>query len=87
MDGEPIRVLRLVLSDAELAAAILALGGSYGSFWHPRAWDFLTTELDRRQRGHERSTIRMPGGVFDTLPSPVQGMLRPNVTRELRLTA
>lgn len=87
MDGEPIRVLRLALSDAELAAAILALRGAHGSVWHPRAWDLLTREFGRRQSGHEPSAMRMPGGVFDTLPSPVQAMLRPNVTRELRLAA
>jgi hypothetical protein len=87
MGGRTIRVLRLVLSDDELASSIQVLGELAGAAWNPRAWGILTRELQRRRNGKSPQTVRMPGEVFDTLPPMIRRPLRQKIVAELRLAA
>jgi len=51
---------------------------------HRNAWETLMFEIERRQDGQPRREIEMMSGVFDTLPSAVQAMLRSHVSTEAR---
>lgn len=76
VENRRIRRLRFRLTDDELHAAIVLLGAFCPRVMHPRAWQTLTTELERRQAAQPPQDIEMMSGVFETLPSVVQARLR-----------
>jgi hypothetical protein len=87
MDSGRIRRLKLSLTNEDLDAAIDLLGAFYPSVLHPRAWAGLTTERERRRDGGPPQDIDMMSGVFQTLPSAVQGLLRHHVNAHGRRAA
>ena len=87
MESGRIRRLRLSLTDEHLDAAIDLLSAFYPSVLHPRGWACLTTELERRHDGEPPRDIEMMSGVFETLPSAVQNLLREHVRPDVRQAA
>lgn len=87
MESGRIRRLRLSLTNEHLDAAIDLLSGFYPSVLHPRGWASLTTELERRHDGEPPQDVEMMSGVFQTLPSAVQGLLREHVRADARHAA
>lgn len=87
MESGRIRRLRLSLTNEHLDAAIDLLSAFHPSVLHPRGWASLTTELERRHDGELPQDIEMMSGVFQTLPSAVQGLLREHVRADARRAA
>jgi hypothetical protein len=82
MDSGRIRRLRFTLSDVDLNGAIDVLS-DFGAAWlHRTAWEILMSEMERRQDGQLRRDVELMSGVFDTLPSVVQAMLRNHASAE-----
>jgi hypothetical protein len=79
MDSGRIRRLKLSLTNEDLDTAIELLGAFDPGVLHPRAWAGLMTERERRRDGAPPQDIDMMSGVFETLPSVVQGLLRHHV--------
>lgn len=84
MDSGRIRRLKLSLSNEDLDTAIELLGAFDPGVLHPRAWAGLMTERERRRDGAPPQDIDMMSGVFETLPSVVQGLLRHHVRADAR---
>ena len=78
MENGRIRRLRFSLTDEELHATIDLLGAFCPSVVHPRGWQSLITELQRRQAAQPPQDVEMMSGVFETLPSVVQARLLAN---------
>src|SRR5687768_16560805 len=84
MDSGRIRRLKLSLTTEDLDTAIDLLGAFYPYVLHPRAWASLMTERERRRDGAPPQDIDMMSGVFQTLPSAVQGLLRHHIHPDAR---
>lgn len=87
MDSGRIRRLKLSLTDDDLDVAIDLLSAFHPGVLHPRAWQSLTTELERRQDGRPPQDVEMMSGVFETLPWSVQGLLRHRIGARMRRAA
>jgi hypothetical protein len=78
-----IRRLTLTLSDADLNEAVVLLIPSFPTFFYRNAWETLVREVERRGGGEPPQDITMMSGVFDTLPTTVQELLRRHVRAEV----
>jgi hypothetical protein len=87
MDSGRIKRLRFTVSDENLERVIRALSGFYPSVLHPRAWASVMSEMEHRQAGRPPQAVVMMSGVFETLPSVVQALLRDHDGAEQRRAA
>jgi hypothetical protein len=79
--------LRFAVSDTNLNAAIDQLSGLPPDVLHRNAWDILCTEAERRDDGEPPHEIRMPSGIFDTVPDSIQRLLCDQARAETRQAA
>ena len=84
MDSGRVGRLRFNLSDHELNGVIDWLSDFGASWLHRNAWEVLMAEMERRQDGHPHREIELGSGVFDSLPSVIQVVLRDHVSTEPR---
>lgn len=82
-----IQRYRFRLTDPTLHGVVEMLAMRNIFALHPRAWDALMSEVDRRRRGEPAQDVVMWNGVYETLPSPVQAFLCNHVRIESRRAA
>ena len=82
-----LRPLWFSVDDATLATIYETMSRICPAALYPRAWDIVMKEMESRKAENPPGELKLPSGVFDTLPTEVQDVLRPHAVPYRRRTA